>query len=104
MYMKLKLSWITKEIDATSNSISNGKITKTKRTYENLNEISLQKNYLQTMKYALDYSDNNISSASFLKIKGEKDAYIGPICISLFESLITSKQNLLILRKELTAK
>src|SRR6266699_2727786 len=91
-------------MDVTSNSISSGKITKTKRTYGNLDEMSLQKNYLRTMKYALDYSDNSRSSANFLKIRGEKGAYIGLIYISLFENLITSKQGLFILRRELTAK
>ncbi len=56
------------------------------------------------MKYTLDYSDNNRSSMSFLKTRGEKDTYIGPICINLFESFITSKQSLLILRKKLITK
>ena len=64
----------------------------------------LQKNYLRIMKYALDYSDNSRSPANFLKTKGEKGACIGPICISLFESFITSKQGFLILRKKLTTK
>src|SRR6266566_1349944 len=91
-------------MDATNNSTSSGKTTKTKRTYGNLDEMSLQKNYLQTMKYALDYSDNNRSPANLLKIRRERGACIGPIRINLFESLITSKQNLFILRKELTTK
>ncbi len=33
-------------MDTTNNSILNGKITKTKRTYKNLDEMFLQKNYL----------------------------------------------------------
>ncbi len=64
----------------------------------------LQKNYLQTIKYTLNYSDNNKSPTNFLKIKKKKDAYIGSIYINLFENLITNKQSLFILRKELTAK
>jgi len=91
-------------MDVISISILNRKIIKTKKTYENLDKISLQKNYLWIMKYTLNYSDNNRSLTSFLKIKGEKGTYIGPICINLFESFITSKQSLFILRKELTAK
>ena len=91
-------------MDVTNISISNEKITKTKKTYKNLDEISLQKNYLRTIKYALDYSDNSRSLTNFLKIKGEKCAYIGSIYINLFESFITSKQNLFILRRELIAK
>ena len=43
------------------------------------------------MKYALNYSDNSKSSANFLKIKGEKGAYIDPIYINLFKSFITNK-------------
>ena len=77
---------------------------KMKRIYKNLDKMSLQKNYLQIIKYALDYSNNSRFSANFLKIKGEKGVYIGSIYISLFESFITNKQNFLILRKELTAK
>src|SRR6266699_1050656 len=91
-------------MDTTDISISNGKTTKTKRTYKNLDEMSLQKNYLRIIKYALNYSNNNRSPANFLKTRGEKDAYIGPIYINLFENLITNKKSLLILRKELTAK
>ncbi len=68
-----------------------------KRTYRNLNEISLQKNYLQIIKYTLDYSDNNRFSTNFLKLRGKKNACIGSICINLFESFITSKQSFLIL-------
>ncbi len=77
--------------------ISSGKITKTKKTYRNLDEMSLQKNYLRTIKYTLNYSDNSRSLANFLKIKGEKGIYIGPIYISLFESFIISKQSFFIL-------
>src|SRR6266566_6912197 len=91
-------------MDVTNNSISNGKTTKTKRTYRNLNEISLQKNYLRTIKYALDYSNNNRSSANLLKIRGEKDVYIGSIYINLFESFIINKQGFFILQKKLTVK
>ncbi len=58
--------------------------------------MSLQKNYLQTIKYALDYSDNSRSSTSFLKTKGKRNTYIGLIYINLFENLITSKQSLFI--------
>src|SRR6266699_5311182 len=91
-------------MDATDISTSNGKTTKTKRTHGNLDEMSLQKNYLRTMKHALDYSDNSRSPANFLGTRGERGTYIGPIRINLFENLITSKQGLLILRKKLTAK
>ncbi len=66
--------------------------------------MSLQKNYLRTIKHTLDYSDNSRSPANLLKTKEEKGAYIGPICISLLESFIPNKQGLFILRKELTAK
>ena len=77
---------------------------KTKRIYGNLDEMSLQKNYLRIIKYALNYFDNSKSLASLLKIRGEKGAYIGPICINLFENFIMNKQSFFILRKELTAK
>ncbi len=85
-------------------SISNEKIIKTKKTYKNLDEIFLQKNYLQTIKYALDYSNNSKSLANFLKTKGERGIYIGLIRINLFENFITNKQSFFIFRKELTAK
>ncbi len=78
-------------MDVIDISISNGKIIKTKRIYKNLDEMFLQKNYLQIIKYILDYSDNNRSLTSFLKIKRKKDTYIGPIYINLFKSLIISK-------------
>ncbi len=78
-------------MNITNISISNRKITKTKKIYRNLNEIFLQKNYLQIIKYTLNYSDNNRSSANFLKTKGEKDTYIDPIYISLFNNFIMSK-------------
>ncbi len=91
-------------MDAIGNSISSGKIIKTKRIYENLDEMSLQKNYLRIMKYILDYSDNSRFLTSLLRIRGERGVYIGPICISLFESFIMSKQGLFILRRELMAK
>src|SRR6266699_7055121 len=91
-------------MDATGNFISNRKIIKIKRIYGNLDEISLQKNYLRIIKYTLDYSDNSRSPTSFLMIKGERGVCIGPIYISLFKSFITSKQGLFILRKELTTK
>ncbi len=78
-------------MDTTGISISNKKIIKTKRIYRNLNEISLQKNYLQTIKYTLDYSNNSRFPTNLLKIKGKRDAYIGFIRISLFENLITNK-------------
>ncbi len=77
---------------------------KTKRIYRNLDEMSLQKNYLQIIKYTLNYFDNSKSLASLLKIRGEKDAYIGSIYINLFENFIMNKQSFFILRKELTAK
>ncbi len=66
--------------------------------------MSLQKNYLRIIKYALDYSNNSRSPTNLLGTKGKRGAYIGPIHINLLESLITSKQDLFILRKELTAK
>ncbi len=66
--------------------------------------MSLQKNYLQIIKYTLDYSDNSKSPTNLLKIKEEKDIYISSIRINLFENFITNKQSFLILRKELTAK
>ncbi len=91
-------------MDATNISISNGKITKMKKIYRNLDKMSLQKNYLQIMKYILDYSDNNRSLMNLLKIKGEKDIYIGLIYINLFKSFIINKQSLFIFRKELTMK
>ena len=91
-------------MDTIDISISNEKITKTKRTYKNLDEMSLQKNYLRIIKYALDYSDNSRSLANFLKIRGERDTYIGSICINLFKSFITNKQRLFILRRELITK
>src|SRR6266699_1948946 len=91
-------------MDTTNISTSNEKTTKTKKTYGNLDEISLQKNYLRIIKYALDYSNNSRSSTNFLKTKKKRGIYIGPIYINLFESFITSKQGLLIFRKELTAK
>ncbi len=75
-----------------------------KKIYKNLNKMFLQKNYLQIIKYTLDYSDNNRAPTNLLKIKGEKDVYIGPIYISLLESFITNKQGLLILQKKLTVK
>ncbi len=91
-------------MNTIDNSTSNGKITKTKKTYRNLDEISLQKNYLRIIKYTLDYSNNSRSSTSFLKTREKKDTYIGPIYISLFKNFIMNKQNLLILRKELITK
>ena len=78
-------------MNTTNIFISNKKITKTKKIYKNLNEMSLQKNYLRIIKYALNYSDNNRSLANLLKTKGEKGAYIDLICINLLESFITSK-------------
>src|SRR6266699_5001544 len=66
------VSAITKKIDITNISISNRKIIKTKKTYKNLDEISLQKNYLRTIKYTLDYSDNNRSPKNLLKNKEKK--------------------------------
>ncbi len=66
--------------------------------------MSLQKNYLQIIKYILNYSNNNKSLANFLKIKGKKGIYIGPICINLFESSIINKQNFFIFRRELIIK
>ncbi len=56
--------------------------------------MSLQKDYLQIIKYTLDYSDNNRSPTNFLKIKKKKDAYIDPIRINLFKNFITNKQSL----------
>ncbi len=53
--------------------------------------MSLQKNYLQIIKYTLDYSNNSRFLTNLLKIKGEKNICIGFICISLFESFITNK-------------
>ena len=69
---------------------------KIKRIYRNLDKISLQKYYLQTIKYALDYSNNNKSPMNFLKIRKKKGIYIGLIRINLFENLITNKQNFFI--------
>src|SRR6266566_3015678 len=91
-------------MDTIGISTSNEKITKTKRIYKNLDEMSLQKNYLQTIKYALDNSDNSRSLANLLKTRGKKGAYIDLIYINLFENFITNKQSLLIFRKELTTK
>ena len=71
--------------------ISSGKITKTKKTYRNLDEMSLQKNYLRIIKYILNYSDNNKSPESFLRIRRKKDTCIGPIRINLLESFIANK-------------
>ena len=78
-------------MDAINISILNRKIIKTKKIYKNLNEISLQKNYLQIIKYTLNYSDNNKSLTNFLKIKKEKGICIGSIYINLFENFITNK-------------
>ncbi len=78
-------------MDIINISISNEKIIKTKKIYRNLNEISLQKNYLQIIKYILNYSDNSKSLMNFLKIKKEKGTYIDPIYISLFENFIINK-------------
>ena len=68
-----------------------------KRIYRNLNEMSLQKNYLWIIKYVLDYFDNSRSLANFLRIKKKKDVYIDPIYISLFEIFIINKQDFFIL-------
>ncbi len=78
-------------MDVIDISILNRKTTKMKKTYRNLDEMSLQKNYLQIIKHILDYSDNSKSSTNFLKTKGEKSIYIGPIYINLFENFITNK-------------
>ena len=91
-------------MDVIGISISNRKIIKTKRIYRNLNEMFLQKNYLQIIKYVLDYSDNNRSLTDFLKIKGEKDVYINLIYINLFESFIMNKQSFFIFRRKLITK
>ncbi len=77
---------------------------KTKKTYRNLDKMSLQKNYLRIIKYTLNYSDNSKSSPNFLKTRGKRGGCIGLIRINLFESFIINKQNLFILRKELITK
>ncbi len=84
-------------MDTTSISILNEKTIKTKKTYKNLNKMFLQKNYLQIIKYTLNYSNNNRSPTNLLKTKKERDIYINPIRINLFESFIINKKSFFIL-------
>ena len=74
-------------MDTINIFILNKKIIKTKRIYKNLNEMSLQKNYLQIIKYILNYSNNNKSLANFLKIR-KKKIFISVLSISIYSKTL----------------